>query len=213
MARRASLRRSAKRTKNTEEAAYGIAGRTRLCLDGGGSANGWMARMTPRVTIGEFFRAARVILRLELLDGRRGLARSVEIPRIQKPGLALAGYLPQIHPDRIQVLGNTEISYLATLPRAAARKAVRTLLHAGVACMIVTNGTRPPAYVCEEAVRARVPLLLSSLRSALLIRGVTEWLERRLAPQTQLHGALREVFHLGALILGPSGIGKSEAAL
>jgi HPr kinase/phosphorylase len=169
--------------------------------------------MTPRVTIGEFFRTARGILRLELIDGRRGLARSVEIPRIQKPGLALAGYLPQIHPDRIQVLGNTEISYLATLSRAAARKAVRTLLHAGVACVIVTNGTRPPEYICEEAARARVPLLLSSLRSALLIRGVTEWLERRLAPQTQLHGALLEVFHLGALILGPSGIGKSEAAL
>lgn len=169
--------------------------------------------MTPRVTIGEFFRATREILQLELIDGRRGLAHSVQIPRIQKPGLALAGYVPQIHPDRIQVLGNTEISYLATLPRARARKAVRTLLHAGVACMIVTNGARPPAYVCEEATRARVPLLLSGLRSALLIRGVTEWLERRLAPQTQLHGALLEVYHLGALILGPSGIGKSEAAL
>ena len=169
--------------------------------------------MTPHVTIGEFFRATREILRLELIDGRRGLTRSVEIPRIQKPGLALAGYLPQIHPDRIQVLGNTEISYLATLSRAAARKAVRTLLHAGVACMIVTNGTRPPAYVCEEAVAGARAAPLSALRSALLIRGVTEWLERRLAPQTQLHGALLEVFHLGALILGQSGIGKSEAAL
>ena len=169
--------------------------------------------MTPRVTIEEFFRANRETLSLELIDGRRGLSRSVEIPRIQKPGLALAGYLPQIHPDRIQVLGNTEISYLATLPRARARKAVRTLFRAGVACAIVTNGFRPPPYVCEEAARAAVPLFRTLLRSALLIRGVTDWLEQRLAPQTQLHGTLLEVFHLGALILGQSGIGKSEAAL
>ena len=73
-------------------------------------------------------------LRLELLAGQGGLDRRVVSSRIQKPGLALAGYLPQIHPDRIQVLGNTEISYLATLPGARARRAVRTLFHAGVAC-------------------------------------------------------------------------------
>jgi HPr kinase/phosphorylase len=169
--------------------------------------------MTPRVTIDEFYRTNREALSLELIDGRRGLSRAVEIPRIQKPGLALAGYLPQIHPDRIQVLGNTEFSYLATLPRARARKAVRTLFHAGVACAIVTNGFRPPKYILEEAARAAVPLFRTQLRSARLIRGVTDWLERRLAPQTQLHGTLLEVFHLGALILGPSGIGKSEAAL
>src|SRR5262245_2351709 len=120
--RRASTRRSARRTTNTEEAAaHGVSSRGRLRGRRGDPSNGRVARMTPRVTIGEFFRATRGILRLELLDGRRGLARSVEIPRIQKPGLALAGYLPQIHPDRIQVLGNTEISYLATLSRAAAR--------------------------------------------------------------------------------------------
>ncbi|MBI2963523.1 MAG: HPr(Ser) kinase/phosphatase [Deltaproteobacteria bacterium] len=169
--------------------------------------------MIARVTIDELFRATRESLGLELRAGRRGLTRSVQVPRVQKPGLALAGYLPQIHPDRIQVLGNTEISYLATLPRARARAAARTLLRAGVACVIVTNGAPFPAYLRDEADRAGVTLLLSRLRSAELIRGVTVWLERRLAPQTQLHGALLEVLHLGALILGKSGIGKSEAAI
>ena len=169
--------------------------------------------MNPRVTIDELFRATRESLKLELLAGRSGTARGVEVPRIQKPGLALAGYLPQIHPDRIQILGNTEISYLATLPRARARTAVRTLLRAGVACVILSNGAPAPDYLRDESNRAGVPLLRSSLRSAILIRGVTVWLERRLAPQTQMHGALLEVFHLGALILGKSGIGKSEAAI
>lgn len=169
--------------------------------------------MPERVTIDELFDATRESLKLELLAGRRGLSRSVEIPRIQKPGLALAGFLPQIHPDRIQVLGNTELSYLATRSRVEARSAVRTLLRAGVACVVVTNGARPPAYLVDEANRSRIPLLSSGLRSALLIRGVTAWLERRLAPTTRIHGALLEVFHLGVLILGKSGIGKSEAAL
>ena len=169
--------------------------------------------MTPRVTIDELVRSTRESLDLELVAGRRGLTRSVEIPRIQKPGLALAGYLPQIHPDRIQILGNTEISYLATLTPARARSALRTLLRAGVACVILSNGSSGPGYVREEAERAGVALLCSKLRSAALIRGVTVWLERRLAPQTEIHGALLEVFHLGVLILGQSGIGKSEAAI
>ncbi len=169
--------------------------------------------MPERVTIEEFFRATRKALALELVSGRRGLSASVQVPRIQKPGLALAGYLPQIHPDRIQVLGNTELSYLASLGKLAARRAVRTLVRAGVACVVVTNGAPVPPYLREEADRARVALLASGLRSALLIRGVTEWLEKRLAPRTQMHASLLEVYHLGALILGKSGVGKSEAAI
>lgn len=169
--------------------------------------------MGDRVSIEEFFRANEESLGLALRAGRRGLARTVEVPRIQKPGLALAGYLPQIHPDRIQILGNTEVSYLATLGRPRARKAVRTLLGAGVASVVLTNGTEAPGYLREEADRAGVPLFSTKLRSAILIRSVTEWLERRLAPRAQIHGALLEVYHLGVLVLGESGIGKSEAAL
>src|SRR2546430_12125158 len=122
--------------------------------------------MNPRVTIDELFRAVRDGLKLDLLAGRSGLARSVEVPRIQKPGLALAGYLPQIHPDRIQIFGNTEVSYLATLPRTRARAAVRTLLRAGVACVMLSNDATAPDYLRDEANRAGVPLLSSTLRSA-----------------------------------------------
>ncbi|MGH7823344.1 MAG: HPr(Ser) kinase/phosphatase, partial [Candidatus Binatia bacterium] len=169
--------------------------------------------MSERVSIDELFAETRDALKLTLVAGRRGLSHSVEVPRVQKPGLALAGYLPQIHPDRIQVLGNTELSYLSTLGRVASRQAVRTLLGAGVACVVVTNAAEPPKYLREEADRAGVPLFATALPSAHLIRGVTRWLERRLAPRTQVHGALVEVFHQGAILLGKSGIGKSEAAL
>ncbi|MGH7856104.1 MAG: HPr(Ser) kinase/phosphatase [Candidatus Binatia bacterium] len=165
------------------------------------------------MSIDELFGETRDALKLSLVAGRKGVSLTIEVPRIQKPGLALAGFLPQIHPDRIQVLGNTELAYLGTLGRVAARQAVRTLLGAGVACVVVTNGAEPPKYLREEADRARIPLFATALPSAHLIRGITRWLERRLAPRTQVHGALVEVFHLGALLLGKSGIGKSEAAL
>lgn len=169
--------------------------------------------MPEGITIDELYEATRESLALTLVAGSEGLDRIVTVPRIQKPGLALAGFLPQVHPDRVQVLGKTELAYLVTLGNATARERVRALARAGVAALIVTRGAEPPPFLREEADRACVPLFGSHLPSSRLIRGVTAALERLLAPRTQIHGALLEVFRLGALLVGPSGIGKSEGAL
>lgn len=165
------------------------------------------------VTISELLQARGEAWKLTLVAGDAGLGNGVAIPRIQKPGLALAGYLPQIHPERVQVVGRTELGYLATLGEEAARRAVDRMLGERIACLIVTNGAPPPAYFCESADRHRVPLVTTELKSSELIRNVTAWLEDRLAPHTLIHGVLVEVFGLGVLLLGKSGIGKSEAAL
>jgi HPr kinase/phosphorylase len=165
------------------------------------------------VTIGELLQARGETWRLKLLAGDSGLGNGVTIPRIQKPGLALAGYLPQIHPERVQIIGRTELGYLATLDPAASRNAVDRMLAERVACLIVTNGAEPPPYFAEFASRHGVPLITTDLKSSELIRNVTAWLEERLAPHTLIHGVLVEVFGLGVLLLGKSGIGKSEAAL
>src|SRR5206468_573207 len=139
--------------------------------------------------------------------------RVIALPRLQQPGLALAGYLPQLHPDRVQVLGNSEVSYLATLEPRRARETVAVVATAGVACFVVTNDAAPPAVLTEAAEAAGVAVLGSALRTADFIRSATAWLEDRMAPETNLHGDLVEVQGLGILILGKSGIGKSEVAL
>src|SRR4030095_16321618 len=132
--------------------------------------------------------------------------------RLQHPGLALAGFLPQLHPDRVQVLGNSEISYLATLPEAGARRAVAAVAGAGVACFVVTNGTPAPAVLIEPAEAAGIAVLATGLRTGEFIRAATAWLEERLAPETTLHAGLGEGHGLGILIVGSSRGRKSAGA-
>jgi HPr kinase/phosphorylase len=165
------------------------------------------------VTVRELLETRAGGLFLTLVAGARGLDRPIALPRLQQPGLALAGFLPQLHPDRVQVLGNSETSYLATLPEAAARRAVAAVAGAGVACFVVTNGTPAPEVLVQPAEAAGVAVLVTALRTGDFIRAATAWLEERLAPETTLHAGLIEVHGLGILILGNSGIGKSEAAL
>ncbi len=165
------------------------------------------------VTVRELLETRAEGLSLALAAGARGLDRPVALPRLQQPGLALAGFLPQLHPDRVQVLGNSEISYLATLPDAAARRAVAAVAGAGVACFVVTNGTPAPDVLVQPAEAAGVAVLVTALRTGDFIRAATAWLEERLAPETTLHAGLVEVHGLGTLIVGSGGIGKSEAAL
>jgi HPr kinase/phosphorylase len=165
------------------------------------------------VTVRELLETRTRDFSLALAAGAGGLDRIIALPRLQQPGLALAGFLPQLHPDRVQVLGNSEISYLATLPEAGARRAVAAVAGAGVACFVVTNGTPAPAVLIEPAEAAGIAVLATGLRTGEFIRAATAWLEERLAPETTLHAGLVEVHGLGILIVGNSGIGKSEAAL
>jgi HPr kinase/phosphorylase len=165
------------------------------------------------VTVRELLDAVGQRLALRPVAGERGLGRTIGVPRVQQPGLALAGFLPQLHPDRIQVLGTSEIAYLKTLPAARARTAVEGVAQARVACFVVTNGADPPAVLSEAAGAVDVPVLASTLPTGTCIPIVTTWLQDRLAPSDVVHGDLVEACGLGVLLIGQSGIGKSEAAL
>jgi HPr kinase/phosphorylase len=153
-------------------------------------------------------------LAFEVAAGADGLAtRLITNPRIQKPGLALAGYLPYVKPGRLQILGESEYDFLATFPPAAAEQRLKCLMELEIPCVVSAKGRRPPAGALDAANAAGVPLLLTRATTAEAIELISDYLEDSLAPRVQVHGVLIDVFSLGTLILGDPGIGKSECAL
>jgi HPr kinase/phosphorylase len=152
-------------------------------------------------------------LEMEILAGGDGLDRTIKVARIQKPGLALAGHYDQLHSERVQILGQTELSYLKTLDKQLAEERLEKLCSTGVSCLIITKGLKAPPALSTFCDRYRLPLFRTKEISSTVIRRVTAYLEDMLAPETSVHGSLVDVYGVGILIIGKSGIGKSECAL
>jgi HPr kinase/phosphorylase len=133
--------------------------------------------------------------------------------RIQKPGLALAGYTEHLHPSRLQVLGNTEISYLKQADDNVASESIRMLCSFPISCFIITKGLLPPQFLIDHAEASGIPVFSTQHQSSTFISLITKFLEERLLPTTHMHGVLMDVLGVGVLLSGKSGIGKSECAL
>jgi len=153
-------------------------------------------------------------LGFQVLAGEKGLQhRTITNPRIQKPGLALAGFLPYVKGGRLQIVGASEYAYLRTLEPGRAIERWLGFIDAGVPVIISAKGIRPPEEVLEYCNRLDVPFLLSPMATSVVISTVSIFLERELAPTLQIHGVLLDVFSMGTLIVGDAGIGKSECGL
>lgn len=152
-------------------------------------------------------------LGLRLAAGAAGLERTIHVSRVQRPGLALTGYTDYLRYGRVQIVGGSEIGYLGRLPSRRRGAALRRLVRRDVSCFVVTKGLPPPAELLREAEARGVPVLTTARDSTPFVRQLASFLEERLAERLHLHAVLADVFGLGVLIVGESGIGKSECAL
>ncbi|MDP1921007.1 MAG: HPr(Ser) kinase/phosphatase [Myxococcales bacterium] len=168
---------------------------------------------TPSCTIQQLLDDTQYDLKLELVAGQAGLERRISSSRIQKPGLALTGFTEHLHPERVQVFGNTEVSYLRTLSLQQQQAVLQKVFESNLSCVVVTKGLEVPVPLVEGCQRTGLALMRTPLVSSAFISQVQSFLEETLTASGSLHGVLVDVFGVGVLLLGKSGIGKSEIAL
>jgi len=154
-------------------------------------------------------------LSLKVIAGEKGLKKTIKIPEVNRASLILTGYTKHFEEAcrYIQVLGNTELSYLQTLSPSTRKKRVFKLTQYPVPCFILTRGLLPPPELVERCNSKNIPLFSTPLSTNTFIVKLVIYLEDRFAPEITVPGVLVDVFGSGILIQGESGVGKSECAL
>ena len=169
--------------------------------------------MTTPLTVSRMIERTGQMLQLEHIESTKGLERVIENPDVSSPGLAVAGYVERFPAWRIQVLGETEIMYLRSLDPSVRRRHLTTFFSFAIPCVFITKGQEPTEDLVELATKAGIALIKSRLKTNEFYTRIKPWLEEEFAPTTNLHGSLADVFGVGLLFVGQSGIGKSECVL
>lgn len=152
-------------------------------------------------------------LQLEVLSDAARLEAPITSSEVSSPGLVLAGYVQRFPAERLQVFGETEISYLRSLAPEQRRRVLDVFFSFKVPCVVVTKAQQVPPDLLESAARQDVPVLRSALKTTEFYRRIKPALDEEFAPTTTLHGSLADVYGVGLLFVGRSGIGKSECVL
>jgi len=152
-------------------------------------------------------------MNLSVLAGENGLNRVIHVADLHRPGMEIAGYFDYYPAERVQILGKTELTFYQTLPDDVKRERIARMLTDQTPCFIISRGLDVPEELLTMAEAASIPVLRSPLTTTILASRLTNFLENELAPTTSLHGVLVDVYGVGVLITGNSGIGKSETAL
>jgi HPr kinase/phosphorylase len=159
------------------------------------------------------YRERKDVLELTLLTNENGLKRTIPSNEIHRPGLALAGFVERFANQRTQVLGETEMSFLSGKDRSGRKMAVENFFKFDLPCVIITKGLTPPSELLDVANLKGVPVFSTRLSTVEFINRLSVYLDNLFAPHTTIHGTLVDVYGLGLLYTGKSGVGKSECAL
>lgn len=151
---------------------------------------------------------------LRVVEGKEYLDQKlIDTSDISRPGLELTGYFDFYPKNRIQLLGRTEISYSARLDHDLRERVFTKMATPETPCFIVSRGLPIPSEMLEAAEKENIPVLSSNMATTHLSSVITQFLDEKLAPRKSIHGVLVEIYGMGVLIIGNSGVGKSETAL
>jgi len=165
------------------------------------------------ITVDFFFKNTKDRFKLRLLNDEVGFDRLIKDQNLHRPGLPLAGFLDLFAYNRIQIFGNTEMSYLHNLKPEEKRKSLENIFKFDIPCVIITNSNLPPPEMLELANKYKIPIFGSDYSTTKLIYLIGDFLDDQFAPRITIHGSFVDVYGVGILFTGKSGIGKSEVAL
>lgn len=166
--------------------------------------------MTKHVTVAELVEGINTAT---IISGQDYLNRPIKLTDVSRPALELTGYFNYYSNDRVQILGRTEISFMEKMSPEERKIICKKLCTNQTPCFLVSRGLNPPKELLEVAEERQIPILGSSKQTTRIVSNMTNFLEGKLAERMSQHGVLIDVYGLGALIIGDSGIGKSETAL
>ena len=167
----------------------------------------------PRLNVQRLFDERRERLGLAWAAGLAGAGDEITGEALTRPGVGLIGHLNLIHPLLVQVMGTSELEYLAALEPAAREQTVASIFGAATVCALVCDGASVPDYLEHAATRFATPLLSSSMPSQQVINVLRPYLQSELGAVTTMHGVFLDVLEIGVMITGDPSIGKSELAL
>ena len=164
--------------------------------------------MEKLISVSEFEQGAELVCAYE---GRGNI--TVSTSDINRPAMQFAGYYEHFSAERVQLFGNQEMGWMATLSAETLRERTETFFSYGIPCLVVCNGDKIPVWLWEAAMKAQVPMFTSENSTSTVVQYVVSFLDEMLAPELTVHANLVDVHNVGVLLRADSGMGKSELSL
>lgn len=165
------------------------------------------------LSVARLYEDQRQELQLEPLTESLASKREITVSDVHRPGMAMMGFIENFLPERIQILAQTELTYLATLSPEGVREAIDRLFQFDMPLIVVCKGLEVPPYLLQRANEKSVPVMRTVQSTTPFIHSMTSYLDYMFAPQTSVHASLVDVYGCGLMFTGRSAIGKSETAL